>query len=268
MDYYSMSNSELRELCKQRKIKGYGGKNKDTLLELLGVVSQPPSVKVMKEPDEEVQTDPVEPYGDSPAEPVEPPLDPFDMSGPFIYIFERSSHIEPIQPTPSEKFWKILEILDTTRPHFLLLENVKNIVRHRDGETFKLLKGELEKRGYFHRYRILRSIENNKYIYVTCLRTGETIDETDYYNEKVEEARISVLVSPSVNKKYNYKRESGSWDLSRNESIPVKNTFIRMHVMRNIDAKRGPPLTNSSSLSLRQCFCFDEFSERETEFSE
>ena len=153
MDYYSMSNSELKELCKQRKIRGYGGKNKDTLLHLLGV-----EAKLEKEPHSEFQTDPVEPRKELQADPIESPpdpRDPFEMSGPFTYIFQRSSHLEPIEPKPSEKFWKILEIVDTTRPHFLLLENVKTLVKHNEGATFKTLKEELEKRGYFHRYRIL-----------------------------------------------------------------------------------------------------------------
>ena len=252
-----MSNSELKELCKQRKIRGYGGKNKDTLLHLLGV-----EAKLEKEPHSEFQTDPVEPRKELQADPIESPpdpRDPFEMSGPFTYIFQRSSHLEPIEPKPSEKFWKILEIVDTTRPHFLLLENVKTLVKHNEGATFKTLKEELEKRGYFHRYRILNSLEKNTHIYVTCLRAGETIEENSYYSEKVEEARISILINPIINKKYFFKNETSTWAFNIYEKNSAKPAFIRMHVMKNITSKPAPPLANSSSLSLRQSFCFDDF---------
>ena len=40
-------------------------------------------------------------------------------------------------------FWKILEILDMHRPKCIVLENVKNLVGHDDGNTFRIICTEL-----------------------------------------------------------------------------------------------------------------------------
>ena len=251
MDYSSMSNYQLRELCKQKKIRGYGGKNKETLLELLGYPV---------EPIEEVNTPPVEPQQEIQAEPIdESSEDHFEMSGPFTYIFERSSDKRPLEPTPCEGTWKILEIADTLRPHFLVFENVKNIIKHRDGQTFEKLKEELKLRGYFHRYRILSSLEKNTYLYTICLRKGETPVESSYDSDKVEEARISILIDPTLNKKYFFTNET--WVLKSVNKNIEKKTFIRTHVVKDSAEKAGPPMEHAGSLSLRLCFSFDDFHE-------
>ena len=45
-------------------------------------------------------------------------------------------------------FFKILDIVDETRPKVLFLENVKNLVGHDGGKTFKLIEKEIRDRGY------------------------------------------------------------------------------------------------------------------------
>ena len=41
-------------------------------------------------------------------------------------------------------FYKIMEILDTHRPEFLILENVPNLKSHDKGNTYKVIKNSLE----------------------------------------------------------------------------------------------------------------------------
>lgn len=45
-------------------------------------------------------------------------------------------------------FFKVLEILDIKRPQRFILENVPNILRHRDGKTWQTIESELSQLGY------------------------------------------------------------------------------------------------------------------------
>jgi hypothetical protein len=253
MDYSLMTIWELKELCKERRIRGYGGKNKYSLIQLLGgEVRKPVQEAELPPQQQEPTTEQVKPCDEIQADPVEPSNDPFEASGPFTYIFERSSHVEPLEPVPTESFWKILEVVDTTRPHFLVLENVNNLVRYANGNVYDELKTQLVKRGYFHRYRILDTLENNVRLFVVCLRRGEEYSLVSYHREKVEEARISIIINPTVNTKYTYSLETSMWSMKRHPKSSTNYSYIRFHVSKNMSDRQGPPLANSSDLTLRQ----------------
>jgi DNA (cytosine-5)-methyltransferase 1 len=49
-------------------------------------------------------------------------------------------------------FFKILEIIKIKKPNFILLENVKNILTHNKGETFKTILQSINDIGYKHIY--------------------------------------------------------------------------------------------------------------------
>ena len=48
-----------------------------------------------------------------------------------------------------QMFFRIMDILEIKRPNYVLLENVKNLMRHDQGRTFARIKEELEGIGYF-----------------------------------------------------------------------------------------------------------------------
>lgn len=52
-------------------------------------------------------------------------------------------------------FFEVLRVLKALRPQAFLLENVKNIQRHNQGETFKLIEQELRDIGYSFSARII-----------------------------------------------------------------------------------------------------------------
>lgn len=54
-------------------------------------------------------------------------------------------------------FFTILKIIDQKNPSTIILENVKNLLSINNGNTFEIIKTELEKRGYFISYKILDS---------------------------------------------------------------------------------------------------------------
>lgn len=70
-------------------------------------------------------------------------------------------------------FYKILEIMDIKHPKTLILENVKNLHTIHKGETFKIIKNELEKRNYKVSHKVLdsryyNSPQSRQRIYIVC----------------------------------------------------------------------------------------------------
>ena len=75
--------------------------------------------------------------------------------------------------TRGNLFYKILEIIDKKQPSTLLLENVKNLHTIHKGETFKIIKTELETRGYNVSYKVIdsryyNSPQSRHRIYIIC----------------------------------------------------------------------------------------------------
>jgi len=56
-------------------------------------------------------------------------------------------------------FYEIIRIVHTKKPKIIFLENVKNLVSHNNGITFKNILYALEKEGYYVKYAILNSLE-------------------------------------------------------------------------------------------------------------
>jgi DNA (cytosine-5)-methyltransferase 1 len=75
-------------------------------------------------------------------------------------------------------FYRILDIIDAKQPSTLLLENVKNLLHIHKGETFRVIRGELEKRGYHVSYKVIdsryyNSPQSRKRVYLICLKDRE-----------------------------------------------------------------------------------------------
>jgi len=75
--------------------------------------------------------------------------------------------------TRGNLFYKILEIVDKKQPSILMLENVKNLYTIHKGETFKIIKNELENRGYKVSYKVIdsqyyNSPQSRHRIYIIC----------------------------------------------------------------------------------------------------
>ena len=80
--------------------------------------------------------------------------------------------------TRGNLFYKILEIIDKKKPTTLILENVKNLYTIHQGETFKTIKNELEKRGYIVSYKVIdsryyNSPQSRHRVYLICDKNKE-----------------------------------------------------------------------------------------------
>lgn len=73
-------------------------------------------------------------------------------------------------------FFKISEILETRKPMAFMLENVKNLKTHDNGNTFKVIKDTLEHLGYHIKYEVLNTMthgnipQNRERIFIVGFR--------------------------------------------------------------------------------------------------
>lgn len=56
-------------------------------------------------------------------------------------------------------FFELIRIIKEKKPSIVFLENVKNLVSHDDGNTFKVIIDELVKQGYYVKYSVLNAME-------------------------------------------------------------------------------------------------------------
>lgn len=86
-------------------------------------------------------------------------------------------------------FFEIARILKAKRPRAILLENVKNLENHDNGNTFKVIKSALEDLGYHVHYKVMNTMEygnvpqNRERIYIVGF-----LSEEDYKRFKYPEA--------------------------------------------------------------------------------
>ena len=56
-------------------------------------------------------------------------------------------------------FFDILSFVDVLQPPVIFLENVKNLLTHDCGRTFKIIQGELSKAGYYIKHKVMNTTE-------------------------------------------------------------------------------------------------------------
>lgn len=56
-------------------------------------------------------------------------------------------------------FFELMRLVHVKKPRIVFLENVKNLVGHDKGNTFRVILDTLKKEGYKYRYRVLNAME-------------------------------------------------------------------------------------------------------------
>ena len=110
----------------------------------------------------------------------------------------------------SNVFFKILEILDYRSPKIVILENVKNLLSHDNGETFKKIISLLEDRNYHIKYKLLdtckitRVPQHRERIYIVCFKDKRMCDNFNFDFPNTELLPISSFLEDNVNDSYYY----------------------------------------------------------------
>lgn len=87
-----------------------------------------------------------------------------------------------------ELFFDLLRVISDKRPRVVFLENVKNLVSHDKGNTFKVIMGSLENEGYTCVYAVLNAAEygnipqNRERIYIVGFRDEQDASQFEFPN--------------------------------------------------------------------------------------
>lgn len=201
------------------------------------------------------------------------PCQPFSLAG----------RQEGFQDPRSNVFWKILQIIDYHNPRCVVLENVKNLVSHDEGNTFKTIKESLEGRGYHIRFKVLNTAQitgipqHRERIYLVCLKSKDVFDKFSLDFPNVVKGPVNSCFTDPVGDKYYYTNTSSTWDLV-SQNVVKKNTiyqYRRVYVREN-KSNECPTLTANMGggghnvplikddkgirkLTPRECFNFQGF---------
>ncbi|GAB3053061.1 hypothetical protein GCM10027155_19340 [Acinetobacter apis] len=77
----------------------------------------------------------------------------------FSHVGKRVGFTDGSNSERGNLFYCISEILEVKKPKAFILENVRGLVNHDDGNTFKIIKSELEAQGYIVYHKILKASE-------------------------------------------------------------------------------------------------------------
>ena len=83
-------------------------------------------------------------------------------------------------------FFEVMRLVHEKHPRFLFAENVKNLVGHDGGKTFKVILEALQVEGYRYRYQVLNAMEygnvpqNRERIYIVAFREEEDFQKFSF----------------------------------------------------------------------------------------
>ncbi len=110
----------------------------------------------------------------------------------------------------SNVFWKILEILRHHNTEIVLLENVKNLKSHDDGNTYRIIEEELTNLGYYIKSEVLDTSlisgvpQHRERIYIVCFKDRTKYERFEFNFEEIQPRPISDFLERNVNPKYYY----------------------------------------------------------------
>lgn len=128
-------------------------------------------------------------------------------------------------------FFKIIDIMNTKKPRFAVLENVKNLESHDKGKTFKVIQQEITNIGYYMKYSILNTAfttkipQNRERIYIVCFKFKDDYDNFNMSFNTTTPDDISNYLESNINEKYYYSKKFKVWD-------KVKDT-VKKHIDTN-----------------------------------
>ena len=147
-------------------------------------------------------------------------------------------------------FFDILRILKAKKPTGFLLENVKNMQGHDKGNTFKIIREELDKLGYGIKFKVLNSMEygnipqNRERIYIVGFRKELKLIEKFEFPQKVKLTKfVENVLEKEVDDKYYY-NDKPLYEKLKNEQMK-ENTIYQWRRVYLRENKSGvcPTLT-------------------------
>lgn len=140
-------------------------------------------------------------------------------------------------------FFELERIFKSKKPKIIFLENVKNLVSHNNGNTFRLILQKLEEAGYYVKYKVMNSVEygnipqNRERIYILAFRSKILYQKFDFPKPIELKNKLKDIISyeNKVDDKYYYTNNCTFYDKLLND-IKSKDTIYqwrRIYVREN-----------------------------------
>jgi DNA (cytosine-5)-methyltransferase 1 len=111
-------------------------------------------------------------------------------------------------------FFDLMRIVEAKKPKVIFAENVRNLVSHNKGNTFKVMIETLQHLGYFYKYTTMNTMEysslpqNRDRVYVVAFDNKEMIDKFEFPNKLNKYTPIQEFLDYNikVQEKYYYNK--------------------------------------------------------------
>lgn len=115
-------------------------------------------------------------------------------------------------------FFQLARIFKEKKPDIVFLENVKNLVSHDNGKTFRIILEALESEGYFVKYQVLNTMEfgnipqNRERIYVVGFKDKNVYKEFEFPKPQELKTKLHDLIDfeNKLDDKYYYTKDNFS----------------------------------------------------------
>lgn len=166
------------------------------------------------------------------------PCQPFSIAGDKKGFKDARSNV----------FWKILEILKEHEPKIVLLENVKNLLSHDNGNTFKTIIDQLSLLNYHIKFSVLDTSkvtsipQHRERIYIVCFKDREVYDRFTFEFPSIESQKIVDLLETDVQDKYYYSERYKTYDtikkditkdITQNVIYQYRRYYVRENMKNN-----------------------------------
>ena len=109
-------------------------------------------------------------------------------------------------------YFELVRIFKNKKPDVIFLENVKNLVSHDSGNTFRVIVNELEKENYYVKFAVLNAMEfgnipqNRERIYIVAFKNYEVYKNFEFPMPIPLTTKLTEIIdfNSKVNDKYYY----------------------------------------------------------------
>ena len=145
--------------------------------------------------------------------------------------------------------FEVLRLVKEIEPQVLFLENVKNLISHNKGQTFKDICLAIESVGYFIKYKVLNTCEysnlpqNRERVYIVCFKNKNVFDRFNFPEKTTEKIDIVDILEHEVDESFYYTKTKYYPELK--QTMTNKNTCYqwRRQYVRENKSNLCPTLT-------------------------
>ena len=141
-------------------------------------------------------------------------------------------------------FFDLAKIIQKKKPKIVFLENVKNLISHDNGNTFRIISETLEKLGYYVKAQVLNASlygnipQSRERIYIVCFKNKKYFKNFDFPKPMQLEKKLSDVIDFENKKEdiYYYRKEKNSFYDELQKNITSSETIYqwrRIYVREN-----------------------------------